>query len=63
MPQKQLSLCPAMCACIGGGDAVIYYCSLGTWSCPRWEMKMDGKLPAQKDVAGRASSLSSMICV
>lgn len=46
---------------------VIYYCSLGAWSCPRWDAKTDTELPAQKDVPGGtallASSLSLLICV
>ena len=56
-----------VCARISGDDAVIYYCSLGAWSCPRWEAEIDSELPTQNDVPGTtaslASSLSPMICV
>lgn len=46
----------------GGGDAVSYYCSLGAWSCPRWEVKVDGELPTRKDVPGR-NSFASLIFI
>lgn len=46
---------------------VIYYCSLGAWSCLRWDVKTDSELPTQNDVPGEtallASSLSLLICV
>ena len=51
----------------GRDDAVIYYCSSGTWSCPRWEAEVECELPSQKDIPGSAtsvaSSLSATVCV
>lgn len=65
VPQQHFALLcvqQSVRARIGGEDVVIYYCSLGAWSCPMWEAKIDRELPTWKDAPGKSASLVFISC-